>query len=73
MVALWPSVSLILDEISGQKTGIIAITAVLLGAFKIVRAAFRKAASRACLAAADEFGAGLLAFSCVDNGPGTPS
>ena len=38
VVALWPSVSLILDEISGQKTGIIAITAVLLGAFKIVRA-----------------------------------
>ena len=38
VVALWPSVSLILDEISGQKKGEITITAVLLGAFKIIRA-----------------------------------
>ena len=38
VVALWPSVGLIVDEISGQKKGEITITAVLLAAFKIVRA-----------------------------------
>ena len=37
VIALWPSVSLILDEISGQKKGEISVTAVLLAAFKIIR------------------------------------
>ena len=37
VVALWPSVDLILDEISGQKKGEINITGILLGAFKVLR------------------------------------
>ena len=38
VIALWPSVDLILDEISGQKKGEITVTGVLLGAFKVLRA-----------------------------------
>ena len=37
VIALWPSVDLILDEISGQKKGEITVTGVLLGAFRVLR------------------------------------
>ena len=37
VVALWPSVALIPDEISGAKTGKIVLTGVMLAAFKVLR------------------------------------